>query len=173
MKLAGVFSAIFLNVFVRLEAHVVVEMIVGSVEANQFTYYSLSKSGRVVITLIPRKGDPDLYIGENGSEPDYSLENHSYQSVTCGVERIVIPRHATRPIGIGVYGHPSHEWSAYELQVKIDDSTDDDEENDLYLSEEDMKIEHADTPLRQAPLDISHIIGRMLELLLDIIECLS
>ena len=58
----------------------------------------------------------------SGTEPDYSLPNHSYKSTSCGIERIVIPGHAVRPIGIGVYGHPSYEQSIYELQVKVSEN---------------------------------------------------
>lgn len=55
-----------LDVISGLQGHQVVEKILGSVDAGQFVYYSLNKPGRVVITLIPKEGDPDLYIGENG-----------------------------------------------------------------------------------------------------------
>lgn len=101
--------------------HTVDETISGSIEAGRFTYYSLSKPGRVVITLTPTQGDPDIYVGENGTEPDYSLDKHTYQSTTCGVDQVVIPSYALRPIGIGVYGHPSHENSVYELHVRVDE----------------------------------------------------
>lgn len=57
----------FVEIVKGLEGHVVVEKILGTVEASRFVHYSLSKPGRVVITLIPKEGDPDLYIGENGS----------------------------------------------------------------------------------------------------------
>ena len=55
-----------LDLISGLQGHLVVEKILGSVEASQFVYYSLKNPGRVVITLIPKEGDPDLYIGENG-----------------------------------------------------------------------------------------------------------
>lgn len=173
MKFQLYLISIVLSAALEVASHQVVEMIIGSVAANQFTYYSLNKAGRVVITLIPRKGDPDLYIAENGSEPDFHLENHSYQSATCGIERVIIPKHANRPIGIGVFGHPSQEWSAYELQVKIDDDSDDEPESDLLLSEEDMKIEFADAPINSRSIDPGDFIRNVLELLFNILEFLG
>ncbi|XP_003738871.1 UPF0669 protein C6orf120 homolog [Galendromus occidentalis] len=132
------------NAITNLEGHVVVDKILATIESGQFSYYTLNKPGRVVITLIPKEGDPDLYIGENGIEPDYSIGNHSYQSTSCGIDRVVVPVIAIRPVVIGVYGHPSHEKSIYELQVKIDqDATETDSE--LLLDDEDMRTDFVET----------------------------
>ncbi|OQR68431.1 hypothetical protein BIW11_12919 [Tropilaelaps mercedesae] len=109
------------------------ETLTGSVEGGRFAQYSLSKPGRVIITLTPKQGDPDIYVGENGTEPDYHLDRHSYQSTTCGIERVVVPTFALRPIGIGVYGHPSHEYSVFELHVRVEDEMD--EYDDLLRAE--------------------------------------
>ncbi|XP_064484178.1 UPF0669 protein C6orf120 homolog isoform X2 [Ornithodoros turicata] len=100
------------------------ERVTGSVGSGNFTYYALSTEGATTIFLHPLLGDPDLYIGEGDTQPTYDLSKHRLQSTTCGLERIDIPRSFKRPIGIGIYGHPSHEVSIYELEVQVDNSRD-------------------------------------------------
>lgn len=41
-----------------------------------------------------------------------------FQSVTCGIDEVEIFQHMNRPIGIGIYGHPTQMKSKYSLQLK-------------------------------------------------------
>lgn len=99
------------------------EKVSGSVGAGNYSYYTLSKPGAVTIMVHPLSGDPDLYVAERNVQPTFDLDNHCLQSTTCGPERVELPRHFGRPVGIGIYGHPSHVLSVYELEVRVDDST--------------------------------------------------
>lgn len=98
------------------------EKVSGSVGAGNYSYYTLSKPGAVTILVHPLSGDPDLYVAERNVQPTFDLDNHCLQSTTCGHERVELPRHFGRPVGIGIYGHPSHALSIYELEVRVDDS---------------------------------------------------
>ncbi|XP_044576968.1 UPF0669 protein C6orf120 homolog [Cotesia glomerata] len=56
----------------------------------------------------------------SGSYKYYSLmydDQYCLQSTTCGEDIIFIPQSFKRPVSIGVYGHPSHEASQYNLFV--------------------------------------------------------
>lgn len=99
------------------------EKVSGAVGAGNYSYYTLSKPGAVTILVHPLAGDPDLYVAERNAQPTFDLDNHCAQSTTCGRERVDLPRSFGRPVGIGIYGHPSHELSRFELEVRVDDST--------------------------------------------------
>lgn len=99
------------------------ERVSGAVGAGNYSYYTLSKPGAVTILVHPLAGDPDLYVAERNVQPTFDLDSHGMQSTTCGHERVDLPRSFGRPVGIGIYGHPSHELSLYELEVRVDDST--------------------------------------------------
>lgn len=99
------------------------EKVTGAVGAGNYSYYTLSKPGAVTILVHPLAGDPDLYVAERNAQPTFDLDSHCAQSTTCGRERVDLPRSFGRPVGIGIYGHPSHELSLYELEVRVDDST--------------------------------------------------
>uniref|UniRef100_A0A131XQ45 Putative conserved secreted protein n=1 Tax=Ixodes ricinus TaxID=34613 RepID=A0A131XQ45_IXORI len=98
------------------------ERVSGTVGGGNYSYYTLSKPGSVTILLHPVSGDPDLYVAERNVQPTFDLDNHCLQSTTCGAERLELPRHFKRPVGIGIYGHPSHAMSTYELEVRVEDS---------------------------------------------------
>ena len=94
----------------------------GRVGAYNYTYYTYEGEEPIRVKLITVTGDVDLYIGEQDEKPTYELHKHSLQSTTCGDDILDVPASLKRPIVIGVYGHPSHEESAYVLQVsRIDD----------------------------------------------------
>ena len=64
-------------------------------------------------------GDSDLYISDQTLTPDFDI--YDLKSATCGVDEVYIPAQRKRPVGVGVYGHFSHEVSHYRLHVFVDD----------------------------------------------------
>ena len=105
----------------------------GEVPRGQFTYYILMFDGPITLNLYSRSGDADLYISQHISRPTYELDSHCLQSVTCGVDTVHIPASFKRPIGIGVYGHTSHDVSSYLLEATYSDKEDFD--TDLFARE--------------------------------------
>lgn len=118
---------ILISLYLRVAQAAVIfhERVTGAVGAGNYSYYSLSTQGTTTIFLHPLLGDPDLYVAEKNAQPTFDLEKHMLQSTTCGSERIDIPHAFGRPVGIGVYGHPSHELSVYELEVRVEDTRED------------------------------------------------
>lgn len=92
----------------------------GSVGAGNFSYFKLRRDGIVKLVLDSTAGDADLYISSATLSPDYA--NYELCSTTCGPDDILIPSEMNRPIGVGIFGHPSHEISEYELSVWLDAS---------------------------------------------------
>lgn len=151
------------------------ERVSGVVGAGNYTYYTLSKHGSVTILLHPVSGDPDLYVSERNVQPTFDLDNHCLQSTTCGPERVELPRHFGRPVGIGIYGHPSYLLSVYELEVRVEDSS----ENLLFYDHAFMASQ--DGPQSEAPSQESSqelpeesllwtLLLGLLKLLLQILE---
>jgi len=89
------------------------------VGAANFTYFKLHKEGIVCLELFSSQGDADLYISSATMSPDY--KTYEYKSATCGVDFVEIPLELSRPVGIGVYGHPTFEESEFVLSVYADD----------------------------------------------------
>lgn len=92
----------------------------GVVGAGNYSYYRLTLEGNVVLTLTTIEGDADIYVSEHTLQPTFDPENHCMTSVTCGIDSVHIASEFKRPVGIGIYGHPSHEVSSYQLQVMLD-----------------------------------------------------
>ncbi|XP_076360213.1 UPF0669 protein C6orf120 homolog [Tachypleus tridentatus] len=108
---------------IQVQAKIVFhEQLLGSVGGGNYTYYSLTPDGGVLILLHSLLGDADLYVSEKRLKPTFDLASHDLQSVSCGLDKVEIPWSFGRPIGIGVYGHPSHEISMFELEVMVDDT---------------------------------------------------
>lgn len=119
----------------------------GEVARGNYTYYSLVYEGPITLHLFSKLGDADLYISQKVSKPTFEPDTYCLQSSTCGLDIIHIPKNFHRPIGIGVYGHPSHELSIYLLEVfyrykdetfdspfdieGLNDGDDNDEEDDI------------------------------------------
>ena len=90
----------------------------GSVGGGNATYYKLSREGPVRLVLESTYGDTDLYLSDKTLHPDF--ENYELQSVTCGDDEVIIPLSFKRPVGVAVYGHPTHDVSQYKLSVYVD-----------------------------------------------------
>ena len=92
------------------------------VGGGNFTYYKLAREGPVTLVLESIEGDADLYISEQTATPDW--ENADLQAVTCGTDEIDVPGNMKRPVGVGVFGHPSFEVSVFDLLVYVSDEDD-------------------------------------------------
>ncbi|XP_037374705.1 UPF0669 protein C6orf120 homolog [Talpa occidentalis] len=92
----------------------------GRVGAGNYSYLRLSHEGRVVLRMRSLRGDADLYVSDSTLHP--SFDDYALQSATCGPDAVAIPGHFRRPVGIGVYGHPSHQESEFEMRVYHDRS---------------------------------------------------
>ncbi|XP_049806327.1 UPF0669 protein C6orf120 homolog [Schistocerca nitens] len=118
--------ALMLLIFTgKCAAEHLLHMSVEEVTAHNYTYYSLSYEGYIRLYLYSLNGDADLYVSQYVSKPTYDPGLNCAQSTTCGVDVVDIPRSFRRPVGIGVYGHPSHQRTEYRLEAYyIDDEHD-------------------------------------------------
>jgi len=90
----------------------------GSIGAGNFSYFKLHRDGLVKLMLETASGDADIYVSSATLAPDY--RNYELCSTTCGTDEVMIPAEMIRPIGVGIFGHPLHEISEYELTVWVD-----------------------------------------------------
>jgi hypothetical protein len=103
---------------VRAEVHL--HSVAGEVGRGNFTYYSLMYEGPIALILRSNRGDCDLYVSQHNSKPTYEPFTYCLHSSTCGQDRVDIPETFKRPVGVGVYGHPSHEVCDYLLEVVLE-----------------------------------------------------
>ncbi|XP_054168346.1 UPF0669 protein C6orf120 homolog [Oppia nitens] len=122
-----------------------IESVDGSIESGNYSYYSYNGNNKLRLVLTTHSGDADLYVSEadaNGRtlKPKYDFSEHDFQSVTCGKDVIHVDKHMRRPIGIGVYGHPSHETSLFTLDVIGVDYFDDNDrdQHNIYLTDDEL-----------------------------------
>ncbi|XP_040821103.1 UPF0669 protein C6orf120 homolog [Ochotona curzoniae] len=90
----------------------------GHVGAGNYSYLRLNHEGRVVLRMRSLRGDADLYVSDRTLHP--SFDDYELQSATCGRDGVCVPARFRRPVGIGVYGHPSHRDSEFEMKVYLD-----------------------------------------------------
>ena len=89
----------------------------GKVGAGNYTYYKLTHEGYIRLELKSLQGDADIYISDQVLSPQY--DNYELCSVTCGEDQVDIEPNVKRPIGIGIYGHPFHEVSHFQLTLYL------------------------------------------------------
>ncbi|KAK7789629.1 hypothetical protein R5R35_012327 [Gryllus longicercus] len=108
--------------------------VTGEVARGNYSYYSLTYDGSISLYLYSLTGDADLYVSQVYPTPTYEPDTYCLQSSTCGLDVIHIPKSFRRPLGIGVYGHPSHETSTYLLEVvfRYDDVLYDDDSEEVF-----------------------------------------
>lgn len=88
----------------------------GEVFAGNYTYYQLYKpSGPLKFYLHTITGDADLYVSDKTTTPTF--EDFEFQASSCGDDSITISSDFGRPVGIGIYGHPSREKSTFMFSV--------------------------------------------------------
>lgn len=89
------------------------------VGSGNFSYFKLHREGFIRLVLTSNSGDADLYISSATLYPDYN--NYELKSATCGEDSVEVPVEMIRPVGIGIFGHPSSEVSEFNLFVYADD----------------------------------------------------
>lgn len=125
------------------------ETLLGSVGAGNYSYYWLPQPGTVLLQLRTLEGDADLYVSCKNLKPTFEIDNHDFQSTTCGTEKIKVPAVADRPVSIAVYGHPSHELSLYELKVDVFNSVVEDTYEEIHA--QDSKTSYFGKPTSAIP----------------------
>ncbi|CAK6975660.1 UPF0669 protein C6orf120 homolog [Scomber scombrus] len=97
---------------------VLLHVVQGHIGAGNYSYLRLNHDGRIILHMRSLKGDADLYVSDKTLRP--SFDTYKLQSVTCGQDVLVVPGDFTRPVGIGIYGHPSYKESEFEMRVFYD-----------------------------------------------------
>ncbi|CAL8328996.1 unnamed protein product [Merluccius merluccius] len=97
---------------------VLLHVVQGHIGAGNYSYLRLNHDGRIVLLMRSLKGDADLYVSDKTLRP--SFDTYKLQSTTCGQDVVVVPGDFVRPVGIGVYGHPSYLESEFEMRVFYD-----------------------------------------------------
>ncbi|XP_034544238.1 UPF0669 protein C6orf120 homolog [Notolabrus celidotus] len=100
------------------EEWVLLHVVQGHIGAGNYSYLRLNHDGRIILHMQSLKGDADLYVSDKTLRP--SFDTYKLQSVTCGQDVVVVPGDFNRPVGIGIYGHPSHKESEFEMRVFYD-----------------------------------------------------
>ncbi|XP_004470751.1 UPF0669 protein C6orf120 homolog [Dasypus novemcinctus] len=100
------------------EEWILLHVVQGQIGAGNYSYLRLNHEGKIILKMQSLKGDADLYISDSTLHP--SFDDYELQSVTCGQDIVFIPAHFQRPVGIGIYGHPSHHESEFEMKVYYD-----------------------------------------------------
>ncbi|KAK3561983.1 hypothetical protein QTP86_022361, partial [Hemibagrus guttatus] len=115
---------------------VLLHVVQGHIGAGNYSYLRLNHDGRIILHMLSLKGDADLYVSDKTLRPDF--DTYKLQSVTCGHDVVVVPVDFVRPVGIGIYGHPSHLESEFEMRVFYDQTalTEDLFQRDSYSSEQ-------------------------------------
>ncbi|XP_074846332.1 UPF0669 protein C6orf120 homolog [Carettochelys insculpta] len=97
---------------------ILLHVVQGQIGAGNYSYLKLNHEGKIVLQMQSLKGDADLYVSDITLHP--SFDEYELQSVTCGQDVVYVPAHFRRPVGIGIYGHPSHLESEFEMKVYYD-----------------------------------------------------
>lgn len=100
------------------EEWLLLHVVQGQIGAGNYSYLRLNHEGKVVLRMQSLRGDADLYVSDSTLHP--SFDDYELQSATCGQDVVFIPAHFQRPVGIGIYGHPSHHESDFEMKVYLD-----------------------------------------------------
>ncbi|XP_030627412.1 UPF0669 protein C6orf120 homolog isoform X2 [Chanos chanos] len=85
---------------------VLLHVVQGHIGAGNYSYLRLNHDGRIILHMRSLKGDADLYVSDKTLRP--SFDTYKLQSATCGHDVVVVPGDFVRPVGIGIYGHPSY-----------------------------------------------------------------
>ncbi|XP_056590202.1 UPF0669 protein C6orf120 homolog [Triplophysa dalaica] len=118
------------------EEWVLLHVVQGHIGAGNYSYLRLNHEGRIILHMQSLKGDADLYISDKTLRPNF--DTYKLQSTTCGQDVVVVPGDFVRPVGIGIYGHPSYMESEFEMKVFYDQTalTADEIEKNSYSSDE-------------------------------------
>lgn len=108
----------------------------GHIGAGNYSYLRLNHDGRIILHMRSLAGDADLYVSDKTLRP--SFDAYKLQSATCGRDVVAVPGDFARPVGIGVYGHPAHKESEFEMRVFHDQTVAAEtlDDKDSYASED-------------------------------------
>ncbi|XP_006638472.1 UPF0669 protein C6orf120 homolog [Lepisosteus oculatus] len=115
---------------------VLLHVVQGHIGAGNYSYLRLNHNGKIILHMQSLKGDADLYVSDSTLHP--SFDTYKLQSVTCGQDVVVVPMDFSRPVGIGIYGHPFHQESEFEMRVYYDQTVHEDPFTKGSYSPEDM-----------------------------------
>lgn len=111
-----------LSGYVQIETDkVLLDTVVGAVGAGNFSYWQLGHTGPLLVELTSLTGDADLYVADH-LRPSYEIDRNNFSSTSCGHDIVNVAADFPRPIGIGIFGHWSHNLSKYSIQVFLDTS---------------------------------------------------
>lgn len=134
----------------------------GQVGAGNYSYLRLNHDGRIILEMQSLKGDADMYVSDATLNP--SFDEYELQSSTCGLDVVVVPDRFKRPVGIGIYGHPSNSESEFEIKVYYDPTIREDPFAEASYDPEQMEANHKQQ--RQPHVDTSHEEESMLQTIL-------
>ncbi|KAJ0033471.1 hypothetical protein NQD34_000578 [Periophthalmus magnuspinnatus] len=124
------------------EEWVLLHVVQGQIGAGNYSYLRLNHDGKIILHMRSLRGDADLYVSDKTLRP--SFDTYKLQSATCGQDIVVVPGDFARPVGIGIYGHPSYQESEFEMRVFLDDTVPQDPFEDSTLeNEQNLKKTHA------------------------------
>lgn len=101
------------------EDWVLLHVVQGQVGPGNYSYLRLNHDGQIVLRMESPLGDADLYISDATLHP--SFDEYELQSSTCGLDVLAVPAKFRRPVGIAIYGHPSHLQTEFEMRVYLDE----------------------------------------------------
>ncbi|XP_052424881.1 UPF0669 protein C6orf120 homolog [Carassius gibelio] len=126
---------------------VLLHVVQGHIGAGNYSYLRLNHEGCIILYMQSLKGDADLYISDKTPRPNF--DTYKLQSTTCGQDVVVVPGDFVRPVGIGIYGHPSYMESEFEMKVFYDQTvlTEEETEKNSYSSgETPAQSQHSQGP---------------------------
>lgn len=147
------------------EEWALLHVVQGHIGAGNYSYLRLNHDGKIILHMRSLKGDADLYVSDKTLRPNF--DTYKLQSVTCGQDAVVVPGEFSRPVGIGIYGHPSHSESEFEMRVFYDQTVHQNPfENE---SSEDMQERQKSTPAPEEDAQEESILWTIVIGLLKII----
>ncbi|XP_073527593.1 UPF0669 protein C6orf120 homolog isoform X2 [Phyllobates terribilis] len=143
----------------------------GQILGGNYSYLRLTNEGRIILKMKSLKGDADIYVSTSVLSPTF--DEYELQSTTCGLDVLIVPDHFTRPVGIGIYGHPFYLESEFELKVYYDRTI----QKDPFAEASYEHLEASNKQQKQAPRDASqeeesmlrNILIGILKIVLEII----
>ncbi|XP_051956864.1 UPF0669 protein C6orf120 homolog [Xyrauchen texanus] len=151
---------------------VLLHVVQGHIGAGNYSYLRLNHEGRIILHMQSLKGDADLYVSDKTLRPNF--DTYKLQSFTCGQDVVVVPGDFVRPVGIGIYGHPSYMESEFEMKVFYDQTAlrDDTEKNSYSSDETSGQSKHSQGPEEVMEEDESILWTILIGILKIVIEIL-
>ncbi len=168
-------ALVFVFVQLRLSlAESFSQVLYGELFAGNYTYYTLSKTGSVLLILRTLQGDADLYVSSKTKKPTFFLDSHEFQATSCGIDQIHISELIPRPLGIAVYGHPRSTFTEYALQVLLNETPMGEENIPGPEAEQSPDSDDGKPEIPDSVMHFLEIIGSILSFVLQILlEVLS